>query len=178
MDLPSNVRYGTSADNILLAELGRETFYDTFAEQNTAEDMSAYLSATFSPEKQAGELSDPNSRFLILEEEGRIAGFAQIYFGSTSEGVKAQNPMEIVRIYARKVWIGKGIGAQLMQTCLKEAERAGCDVVWLGVWEKNPRAIAFYQKWGFEKVGTHVFQVGSDPQRDFVMVRPVMNRNQ
>lgn len=167
------LRYGAASDNTLLAALGAETFRDTFAEQNTAEDMEAYLSASFSPEKQAAELSDPNSRFLIIEAEGQIAGFAHIYFGSTSEGVKAQKPMEIIRIYARKAWIGKGIGTQLMQACLDEAQQAGCDEVWLSVWEKNPRAIAFYQKWGFEKVGTHIFQVGSDPQHDFIMARLV-----
>lgn len=81
--------------------------------------------------------------------------------------------MEIVRIYARKEWIGRGVGAQLMKTSLREAENAGCDVVWLGVWERNLRAIAFYRKWGFEQVGTQVFQLGDDMQNDWVMVRQV-----
>jgi GNAT superfamily N-acetyltransferase len=156
-----------------LAEIGAETFYDTFVEQNTPENMAVYLAESFSPEKQVLELKDPASKFLILEMEGQTAGYARLYFGHAPEDVTSQRPMELVRIYARKAWIGKGVGAQLMQACLSEAKQAGCDVVWLGVWEMNPRAIAFYQKWGFEIVGRHEFHLGDDPQNDFIMARSV-----
>lgn len=74
---------------------------------------------------------------------------------------------------ARKLWIGNGVGARMMQACLQEAEHMDCDVVWLDVWEQNARAIAFYRKWGFVEVGTQVFQLGDDPQRDLLMVRAV-----
>jgi GNAT superfamily N-acetyltransferase len=171
--LPSNLRYGTPADNVLLSEIGAETFYETFVEQNTPENMAAYLAESFSPEKQALELNDPASKFLILEMDGQAAGYARVYFGGAPEGVISKRPMELVRIYARKAWVGKGIGAQLMQACLGEAKQAGCDVIWLGVWEMNQRAIAFYQKWGFATVGTHEFRLGDDLQHDFIMARPV-----
>ena len=84
--------------------------------------------------------------------------------------------MEIGRFYARKAWIGKGVGARLMQACLCEAEAVACDVVWLDVWERNARAIAFYHKWGFTEVGMQVFPLGNDLQRDLLMARPVKSQ--
>ncbi len=172
-DPPFHLRYATTADNTLLAEVGAETFYDSFAADNTPENMAAYLASAFSPEKQARELADPASRFLILEAEGLTVGYAHVKFGEAPAAVAGRKPMEIVRFYARKPWIGKGVGARLMQACLQEAEREGCDVVWLGVWERNTRAIAFYRKWGFVEVGTQLFLLGDDPQRDLLMARVV-----
>jgi diamine N-acetyltransferase len=174
-DTPFSIRFGTVADNVLLAEMGAETFADSFGAANTPENMRAYLAASFSPEIQARELADMDSRFLIIEQNGAAVGYAQVSFGQAPANVVSQKPMEIVRIYARRDWLGKGVGAQLMQACLHEAERAGCDVVWLGVWEHNPRAIAFYQKWEFERVGTHTFQLGEDLQNDWIMTRRVMS---
>ncbi len=172
-NLVLRIRYAKTSDNILLAEVGAETFADSFAAENTPEDMAIYLAQAFGPEKQAIELADPASRFLIAESKGLTAGYARLRFGEAPAAIVGQRPMEIVRFYARKPWIGKGVGAQLMQACLQEAERAGCDVVWLDVWERNLRAIAFYRKWGFVEVGTQVFQLGKDPQHDLIMARPV-----
>jgi GNAT superfamily N-acetyltransferase len=170
---PYCVRYATLADNVLLAKIGAQTFADTFAADNTPEDMRAYLAASFSPEKQASELADPNSRFLLVEEGSQTAGYARLYFGPAPAVVGGQKPMEIVRFYACRAWIGKGVGPFLMQACLNEAESAGCNVIWLDVWEKNPRAIAFYRKWGFEQVGTQAFQLGDDIQNDWLMAQSV-----
>ena len=167
------IRYATASDNTLLAKVGAETFYDSFAADNTPGNMAAYLAASFSPEKQAQELADPASKFLIAEIEGAVVGYARLKFALAPSAVAGRTPMEIARFYARKAWIGKGIGARLMQACLSEAQRAGCDVVWLDVWERNSHAIAFYRKWGFVEVGTQVFQLGDDPQRDLLMARPV-----
>lgn len=170
---PFNIRYAVTADNMLLAEIGAETFANSFGADNAPENMSAYLAASFSPEIQARELADTASRFLIIERDESAVGYAKLSFGGAPDSVIGQKPMEIVRIYARKEWIGKGVGAQLMKACLREAEEAGCDVIWLGVWERNPRAIAFYRKWGFEPVSTQTFQLGDDLQTDWVMARPV-----
>ncbi|GAB4426973.1 MAG: GNAT family N-acetyltransferase [Anaerolineae bacterium] len=168
-----NIRYATAADSRLLAEVGAETFFDSFAADNTPENMAAYLAAAFSPQKQRAELAAPNSRFFMAEVAGETAGFAQLKFGATPAEVAGRQPVEIARLYARKAWIGRGIGAALMARCLAEARAAGCDVIWLGVWERNPRAIEFYTKWGFAEVGAHIFQVGDDPQRDLLLARPV-----
>jgi GNAT superfamily N-acetyltransferase len=167
------IRTATAIDNMLLAEIGAQTFYDSFAAQNTPENMAAYLAGSFSPGIQEQELADPASRFLIAEMDGITVGYARLKTGEAPAVVPGQKPIEIVRFYARKPWIGRGVGAALMQACLYEAKTAGCDVIWLGVWEENPRAVAFYQKWGFNEVGKAVFQLGDDPQRDLLMARRI-----
>ena len=168
-----HIRYATPADSALLAEIGAQTFSDTFAALNTPENMAAYLSASFSQHKQAQELADPTSRFLIAESDDATVGYARLRLCRAPSEVVAVRPMEIARLYARKESIGQGVGARLMQACLDEARLNNCDVTWLDVWEHNPRAIAFYRKWGFEQVGTQPFQLGDDLQCDWIMARPV-----
>lgn len=169
----TTIRYATAKDNILLAEIGAETFYDSFAADNTPENTAAYLVASFSPARQSLELADPDTRFLIAEVDGETAGYARLKFAPAPAEIPGQKPMEISRFYARKRWIGRGLGADLMRACLEEAEAAGCDVVWLDVWEHNPRAIAFYKKWGFGEAGWQAFQLGDEAQRDLLMARRV-----
>ena len=168
-----NIRYATAADAALLAELGATTYHDTFAADNTPENMAAYLAASFGPDKQASELADPTSLFLIAEMDDVAVGYARLKEGQPSAGITGLRPIEIVRLYARKEWIGQGVGTTLMKACLHEAEKRGCDTIWLGVWEHNPRGRAFYRKWGFVEVGTHIFQLGDDLQNDLLMQRPV-----
>ncbi len=163
------VRKATLADNQLLAELGVRTFRDTFAADNTPEDMAAYLAASFSPAKQAEELADPSSSFLIAQVQGMAVGYARLRQGKPPPSITGDRPIEIVRLYSDKEWIGHGVGAALMKACLSEGEKRNCDTIWLDVWERNPRAIAFYRKWGFRLVGTQIFQLGSDRQHDLLM---------
>ncbi len=167
--MPLTHRYAVSADNLLLAELGRRTFADTFAKDNTPENMAIYLEASFSPQKQAAELADPHGRFLIVESQGQPVGYARLHSGPAPACIGGQRPIEIVRFYSIREYIGRGVGAYLMQACLDEAARQGCDVVWLDVWEENPRAIAFYKKWGFTEAGRQDFQLGEDVQHDWLM---------
>jgi diamine N-acetyltransferase len=169
-----HIRRANSSDVILLSEFGAITFSDSFAADNRAEDMQAYLAAAFSPEKQAEELADPSSLFLIAEIEGVTAGYARLLEGSYPQSVTGSRPIELVRIYAGKEWIGHGVGAALMEACLQEAAHRGCDTIWLGVWERNERALSFYRKWGFYMVGNQAFLLGSDPQTDVVMQRTVV----
>ena len=164
-----NIRYGNIDDAKMLSELGAKTFYDTFARDNTPENMVAHLKNSFSPEIQLAELSNPNHIFLIVEDGSKSIGYAQLTLDSKEEFLTGANSLEVRRIYASQEYIGKGIGKALMQAAIHEAERRGCDSVWLGVWEKNPQAIEFYKKWGFKEVGTHIFTVGDDPQRDYIM---------
>jgi diamine N-acetyltransferase len=166
-----NIRKATALDNYLLAELGARTFADSFAADNTPEDMAAYLAGAFNPQKQAGELVDPATTFLIAEVDGQPVGYARLKQGPAPACVTANRPIEIIRFYSIKELIGHGVGAALMTASLEEARRLGCDVAWLDVWEKNPRAIAFYTKWGFVKVGEQGFQLGDDLQNDWLMAR-------
>lgn len=163
------IRYGTTDDARMLSELGAKTFYDTFARDNTPANIEAYLKASFSPEIQFNELSEPDNIFLIIESENKPIGYAQLILNSKDKSINRTKPLEIRRIYASKEYQGKGVGKELMQATIREARQRGCDCVWLGVWEKNQRAIDFYKKWGFREVGTHLFSVGDDPQNDYVM---------
>jgi len=163
------IRYGTTEDAKMLSELGARTFYDTFAEANTPENMNAYLKRSFSLEIQFKELSQPDIIFLIAEFEKIPIGYAQLILNSKDEAIKGTRPLEIRRIYVSQEYLGKGVGKELMQATISEARQRGCDCIWLGVWEKNQTAIDFYRKWGFREVGTHLFSVGDDPQNDFMM---------
>jgi GNAT superfamily N-acetyltransferase len=169
-----HIRTANSSDVILLSEFGAKTFSDSFASDNRAEDIQAYLAAAFSTDKQAEELADPSSLFLIAEIEGVTAGYARLLKGSYPQVVTGSRPIELVRIYAGKEWIGHGVGAALMKACLEQAAHKGCDTIWLGVWERNERALSFYQKWGFYAVGKQTFLLGADLQTDVVMQRAVV----
>jgi ribosomal protein S18 acetylase RimI-like enzyme len=131
--------------------------------------MASYLESAFSPHKQADELTDPLNTFLLAEAGETVVGYARLHLGSPLSAITGAHPIEIARFYADKAWIGRGVGPALMQACLELARQKGCDTVWLDVWERNPRAIAFYRKWGFEVVGEQTFQLGSDLQHDLLM---------
>jgi diamine N-acetyltransferase len=170
-DINVRIRMGEPKDAAMLAQLGRETFTQAFGAVNTPEDLASYLADAFDESIQAAELSQPGSRFLIAEVGGKPAGYARLLSGSSETCITGRQPIELVRIYALDRYIGKGVGTALMRACLAEGRDGGHDVIWLGVWEKNPRAIAFYQKWGFQTVGTHAFALGSDTQTDYIMER-------
>lgn len=166
------IRRATAKDATLLADLGARTFSETFGPDNTPEDMAAYLGAAFGPEIQAAELANPGTTFFLADIDGVAAGYAQLRSGGT-DGIAGAKAIELARLYARREHIGHGVGRALMRACLDEAHRAGFQTLWLGVWERNARAQEFYRKWGFHVVGAHVFQLGSDPQTDLLMERPV-----
>ena len=165
------IRRGEASDAELLSELGARTFSETFAADNTPENMSAYLASAFTPAQQASELSDSRSSFLIAEVDGVAVGYALLRTGKVPEGITGDLPIELVRLYVSKESLGSGVGAALMQACIDDARQAGHQTIWLGVWENNTRAQAFYRKWNFQDVGTHVFQLGDDPQTDILMQR-------
>jgi diamine N-acetyltransferase len=175
MSIPTHIvlqiRYATSADNTLLANIGAQTFYDSYIAQTRPAAMLSYLATTFSPEDQALELAEPTSRFLVVEIDGAPAGYAKLQFVPKSSTGADQKLMEIERLYVCKEWIGQGVGSQLMSACLGEAEREACNVVRLAVWEENLRAIDFYRKWGFTEAGKQIFHLGDEVQRDLTMIR-------
>jgi ribosomal protein S18 acetylase RimI-like enzyme len=167
------IRRGTAKDAGLLAELGARTFSETFADDNTPEDMAAYLSSSFSREQQSAELADPHCSFLIAEADGVAVGYAMLRSGSAVDGVTGDEPIELVRLYVSRESLGSGVGVALMQACIAEARQRGYKTLWLGVWEHNHRAQAFYRKWNFHDVGTYVFHLGEDLQTDILMQRSI-----
>jgi ribosomal protein S18 acetylase RimI-like enzyme len=167
------IRRGQADDAALLSELGARTFSETFADDNSPENMAVYLAAAFNAEQQATELADPHASFHIAEVNGVAVGYAMLRSGNMPEVLTGAKPIELVRLYVSRESLGSGVGAALMQVCIDNAQQKGYDTLWLGVWENNIRAQVFYRKWNFVKVGTHVFQLGDDPQTDFLMQRSV-----
>jgi GNAT superfamily N-acetyltransferase len=167
------VRSATLADAPMLADLGAQAFAHAFGPENTPEDMAAYLEQAFGPQIQAAELAEPGSLFLVAEVGGEVVGYARLREGPAPDPVHGASPIEIGRFYARPDWIGRGVGAALMRACLAQARQRGKLTLWLDVWERNPNARAFYERWGFREVGTQPFRLGSDNQTDVLMERPV-----
>jgi diamine N-acetyltransferase len=167
------IRTADTTDAGLLADLGRRTFEETFARDNTREDMVDYLAANFSVAQLTAELSDPASKFLLAEVNGVAAGYARLHAGEVPSAIEGVKPIELVRLYVSREWLGRGVGEALMRACVDHARQAGYETIWLGVWERNARAQAFYRKWQFRAVGEHVFKLGSDLQRDLVMERAI-----
>ena len=159
----------TIADVGRLQEIGRQTFYETFAAGNTAQDMAEYLEKVFSAEKLTAELTDPNAEFYFATLDGAVIGYLKLNFGQAQTEIKAGNAMEIERIYVLKQFHGKSVGQLLYRKAISVAEQKNSDYVWLGVWEANPRAIRFYEKNGFVAFDKHVFRLGSDEQTDIMM---------
>lgn len=170
---PVRIRRATVADAALLTEFGRRTFADTFAADNDPADMAAYLAEAFAPEKQAAELARVPCTALVAEVDGRAAGYAYLLDGFTHDAVAATHPVELQRFYVDRPWHGRGVAAALFAAIVDTARTLGGDALWLGVWERNARAIAFYRKQGFERVGAQTFRLGADLQTDDVMRLPL-----
>ncbi|MFO1315567.1 MAG: N-acetyltransferase [Burkholderiales bacterium] len=172
---PPHIRTATPADAERLAVLAERTFRDTFADYNSADDMEAYVRDAFAPGRVRAELADRANTFLLAFVDGADppCGYAKLRTGTTDPAVTGPDAVELQRLYADRSAIGHGVGAALMQACFAAARAAGRQTLWLGVWERNARAIAFYERWGFATVGQHVFRLGSDDQTDLIMARPV-----
>ncbi|MGH9889736.1 MAG: GNAT family N-acetyltransferase, partial [bacterium] len=170
-----SLRKAREGDALLLSQLGARLFEQAFGSANDPEDMRAHLARVFSVEAQRAELNDGDRAIWIAEDAGRAAvGYAMLRRGITVDGVAGEKPAEVQRIYVERAWHGQGVGEALMRACVEHATNVWhADVIWLGVWEKNPRAIAFYEKAGFHIVGRQTFVLGSDVQQDFVMARPL-----
>ncbi|WP_207493767.1 GNAT family N-acetyltransferase [Aridibaculum aurantiacum] len=152
-----------------LQEIGRQTFYETFSSGNTEENMTKYLEEGFSREKLTAELTDPNSEFYFATLDNKIIGYLKLNFGQSQTELQDDKSLEIERIYVLKKFHGKKVGQVLYEKAMEIASQKNADYVWLGVWEKNPRAINFYKKNGFVEFDKHVFKLGDDEQTDIMM---------
>lgn len=173
-----NLRIASVHDSRPLAELAETTFRETFADANTAEDMRLHCTSSYGEAIQLGEITNPAMLTLLAEEDGRLIGFAQMRWGDAPSCVAGKAPGEIQRLYVERSWHGKGAAQELMATCIAAMEQRNTDTIWLGVWERNPRAMTFYRKFGFIEAGDHVFPLGKDPQRDIIMARAVRPQDQ
>lgn len=176
--MPVTIRLADTKDGELIATLSRQTFYETFASFNTKENMDKFMNEQFTAEKLMAETGEAGNIFLLAYDGDEPVGYAKLNECKESEELKDRNALEIVRIYAVTRAIGKGVGSALMQRCLETAAAMNKEVVWLGVWEHNHRAIDFYTRWGFEKFGTHIFLLGDDPQTDWLMKKELLTPKQ
>jgi len=165
------IRPATPQDAAILAELGARTFRETFERHTAAPDLEAFLAAAYGEAIQRAELADPARPARILEVDGVPAGFLQLRLGHREPGVPGERPVELQRIYVLRAAQGGGRGAALMAEAVELARAWGADVLWLGVWENNLKALAFYARTGFREVGDHVFQIGDQVDRDLILAR-------
>lgn len=166
-----DIRTARPEDAKALALVAEATFRAAFGPMNEPGDIDRHCRDSFGERIQAAEITDPARTTLVVEDEGRLIGYAQLRWGKPPACVEARRPGEIQRIYVVESWHGKGVAQALMAACIDAIRRRASDAAWLGVWEHNPRAIAFYRKSGFIEAGEHVFSLGGDPQRDVIMVK-------
>ena len=163
------IRPAKLTDAASLAAIAERTFRETFAAENSAKNINLHCADKFSAQIQGEEISDPQLVTLLAEIAGELVGFAQLRLTHATAYVKGDRPAELHRIYVSSKWHGRGVANELMRAVCATAAEAGSDCLWLGVWERNLKAIAFYRKRGFSVVGDHVFMLGQDPQRDLIM---------
>jgi ribosomal protein S18 acetylase RimI-like enzyme len=170
------IRLGVAADAAALAALAARTFADTFAADNTPADLAEHLARSFGEAQQAAELADPDRVTLVAERSGTLVGYVQLRSSPPPAGVPPGPSIELQRLYVDRPAHGSGLAQRLMTEALAQARRLGAAVLWLGVWERNPRAIRFYVKCGFADAGSQTFVLGSDRQTDRIMWKSVPNR--
>ena len=163
------IKKATLNDVEKLQAISKQTFYEAFAAVNTEENMLKYLEESFSVEKLTTELSDTNSEFYFASLSHTIIGYLKLNTGSSQTDIKDENALEIERIYVLQEFLGKKVGQLLYQKAIEVAKEKKVHYVWLGVWEKNARAINFYRKNGFTEFDNHIFMLGDDKQRDILM---------
>ncbi|GFP76274.1 GNAT family N-acetyltransferase [Clostridium fungisolvens] len=149
--------------------IGEKTFYETFANENTEEDMENYLRENFSYEQVESEVKNSSSRFYIVENNEEVVAYMKVNFDKAQTEEGHENSLEVQRIYVLQQCKGKQIGKRLIQKAIELGSEINLNYVWLGVWEHNVNAIRFYEKLGFEKFDTHIFVLGDDEQTDNLM---------
>ncbi len=165
------LRPATLEDGPTLAELGARTFRETFEAICSSRDLAEFLAEAYGDAIQRTELADPSRPALVLEIDGVPAGFLQLRLGHREPCIEGVRPVELQRIYLLREAQGGGHGAALMAAALRLARAWGADVIWLGVWEHNDRALAFYARHGFRVAGDHVFMIGQQVDRDLILVK-------
>ena len=152
-----------------LQKISRQTFFETFSDRNTKENMNQYLADEFSTEKLTTELKNPDAQFYFALLDGNVMGYVKLNVGQSQTEIKDEKALEIERIYVLRECQGKKVGQLLYEKAIEIAKETNADFVWLGVWEENEKAIRFYKKNGFVAFDKHIFKLGSDEQTDLMM---------
>lgn len=171
--LALHLRSGTTDDAPQLAALGAAVFRQTYGAAIPAEILEIYLTQHFSAEAFRSDLAGAGSNYLLAWHNAGLAGFGKLEATPPPVGVPARRPVELAKLYVAQAYHGRGVGPALMRETLNEAARLGYYSLWLCVWEKNERALAFYRKWGFSQVGTYEIRVGPISFNDLVLAREI-----
>lgn len=163
------IKKATLNDIDNLQKIGRLTFYETFSDGNTEENMKHYLEEGFSIDKLTAELNDKNAEFYFATLDNIVIGYLKLNVGQSQTELQDDKGLEIERIYVSKEFHGKKVGQLLYDKAIQIAKLKKTDYVWLGVWEENPKAINFYKKNGFVEFNKHIFKLGNDEQTDIMM---------
>ena len=167
------IRHAQAKDAPALAESAAALFEQTYAGKMPARDLQDYIAQDFTPGQQLAELSDPAIITLLAEYNGALLGYAQVRRKAAPVAIDTSPGVELWRIYLDRSSHGRGIGKRLLAAVAQATRSMSSEHLWLGVWEQNPRAIAFYEKHGFRIVGSQAFEIGNETHNDLVMVGTV-----
>jgi ribosomal protein S18 acetylase RimI-like enzyme len=165
------IERGGAQDAAAIADLSRAAFQAAFAADNTPENMRLFMEGPFARERLMAEVLAGDTEYFLARAGDHLAGYATLRLGEALPELGGEPGRELGRLYTDPAVKSRGIGSKLMQACLDRSAALGARWLWLGVWEHNAPALAFYRKWGFEKFGSHIFAVGNDPQTDWLMRR-------
>ena len=163
----------TLDDLFLLQEFSYKTFYDTFGHMNSPSNMKAYLEKAFNINRLQDELSNSDSLFYFLYIDEELAGYLKLNEYQAQTDIHDPESIEIERIYVAKEFQGKGLGRTLINKALDVALTRMKLYIWLGVWEKNYKALQFYKNNGFYLIGKHSFFLGEEEQTDFILRKDI-----
>ena len=169
------IRKATISDLEIIQEISKQTFIETFAEVNTVENMEKYIRENSNATQLASEINNRESLFYLAIIDTQPIGYLKLNFGNAQTEIHNPQSMEIQRIYVLKAFHGKKIGQVLLNEAIKIGQQSGVDSIWLGVWEKNHKAIEFYNKNNFVEFDTHSFTLGDEVQTDLLMELRIIN---
>lgn len=169
-----NIKKGTLEDLYTLQEISYETFNETFKDQNSSQNMSAYLEKAFNLKQLEKELSNVASQFFFVYFNNEVAGYLKVNTNDAQSEEMGDESLEIERIYIKGEFQKHGLGKYLLNKSIEIAMEHNKKKIWLGVWEKNENAIAFYKKMGFVQTGVHSFYMGDEEQMDFIMIKTLI----
>lgn len=152
-----------------LQKIGRQTFSETFSEVNSEENMNKYLEESFASDKITKEIQNTHSYFYLAVLDKKVIGYLKLNTGKAQTENQDHDALEIERIYVAKEFHGKKVAQELYAQAIEKAGKLKASYIWLGVWEKNFRAVSFYTKNGFTQFDTHIFRLGDDEQTDLLM---------
>ncbi|MGB6150388.1 MAG: GNAT family N-acetyltransferase [Pricia sp.] len=167
--MPLNLRQCRSNDLDRLAEISRKTFVDAFETDNNPDDFKAYIDSAFKKDKLSSELENRDTAFYFVFQDSALVGYLKLNENDAQSDIKAEEDIELERIYVLQDYQGQRIGEWMLNEVKKIASAKKKRFLWLGVWENNRKAIQFYRKHGFSKFGTHPYYVGNDKQTDWLM---------